>query len=600
MTRQTYYPPQAVGRERLSRVVAPYLVPWVGSAVLIPAAELTRAMWDTPSGAPWAALSMAAGTVAVTGVTRVAARPRGGLIRDIATATVACCGAWWTGATFAGPLSHPTIDLWLFLAVMVGSTHNAMRVVRRSGADTAAMDGFDQFASQVNAMRRARIRKPRTIGRRVVADLEMPAGMPIDDFLTHAGRSHLAAQLDVPTSFIRTSPSSESARRGTVEIIDDQHLVKPLPWPGPSSPGGSIAEPLVLGEAEDGRPLQIWLPGDEDTGRSATHVLVSGMSGAGKTRTTLILAAEILSRRDVKLRFADTVKRDQTYGPIKHGLDQVADTDRAAKALLRQLVQVEIPQRTQWLGERGYDQWMEGCGLDYLVIVLGEAASLDASADLIVQACERARSAGVSLVLDLQRPTHDRLPVSARSNIGVSLCHGVKERADVKLSLSAITIAAGAKPDSWRNTKPGYLYVEAPGVAEDRWAVPHRAYLSTAAQLRAAVPDHRQVEDQPSEFADADTYVEQSVPTRLSLVPPPADRRMGTEAARELLDERIAGMAASGWTEFSPADLSDVLTETGRVPSWLTGELKSRCEGDDAKLAEAGRGVYRILVEVAS
>lgn len=593
MSRQT--PSIYMPRERVSRVVAPYLIPWGGAIALIPASLITRLAWDSPGAAPWAAIAMAAATAGVTVVARTAARSRGSLIRVVATATAAACGSWWTAATFAG-LGSATLSVWLMLFFLVGISFNSIRLLRLSGTEFGTIDGLDGLTAQVRAMRRARIRNPRSTNGRVSADLEMVEGVPIDDFITDAGRSHVAALLDVPASWVRTARSTESARRGIAEIVPDDHLRDVLPWPGPSAPGESIGNAIVLGQADDAQPLRIWLPGDVLSGRPATHVLILGMSGAGKTKTFQLLAAEVMTRNDTEAWLIETRKGDQTIGPIKAGATQVATDQEAAKRLLIRLVNL-IPQRTQWLGERDYEQWETGCGLPYLVVFIGDAAQVVAGSPQIIDAAEAARSAGISLVLDMQRPSHDRIPVAARSNFGAVLLHGVNRRADTKIA-SETLYDAGATPESWGAKRPGYLYVEAPGLDEERLKIPHRAYMSTPAQLRAAIAD-TVTEGQPSEFAETDAYEEHPVP-RISLVPPPVDRRMDTEQARKLLDQRIRALAEAGWDRLQPSDLADVLGQTGRGASWLTGELKSRCDGDDPTLADAGRGVYRIAAEVVA
>ncbi|MBQ1166408.1 conjugal transfer protein TraB, partial [Streptomyces sp. A73] len=66
-------------------------------------------------------------------------------------------------------------------------------------------------------------------------------------------------------------------------LVPKDMLTVSAPWPGPSSPGGSITEARVVGRYEDGEPEQVWLPFDEETKRNATHILVAGMNGSAKS-----------------------------------------------------------------------------------------------------------------------------------------------------------------------------------------------------------------------------------------------------------------------------------------------------------------------------
>ncbi|MBQ1166797.1 sporulation protein SsgA, partial [Streptomyces sp. A73] len=61
----------------------------------------------------------------------------------------------------------------------------------------------------------------------------------------------------------------ENASQGELVLVPKDMLTVAAPWPGPSSPGGSIPEALVVGRYEDGEPEQFWLPFDEETKRNA-------------------------------------------------------------------------------------------------------------------------------------------------------------------------------------------------------------------------------------------------------------------------------------------------------------------------------------------
>ncbi|WP_372349607.1 hypothetical protein [Streptomyces sp. KL116D] len=116
---------------------------------------------------------------------------------------------------------------------------------------------------------------------------------------------HLASALDVPRTAVRYQPDPDSERRGELVIVPEDMLRYVVEWEGPSNAGASIADPLVIGRYDDGAPLVLWLPGDPETKRNSTHVLIAGGTGSGKGDTALNLLTEIMSRRDVIVWFSD-------------------------------------------------------------------------------------------------------------------------------------------------------------------------------------------------------------------------------------------------------------------------------------------------------
>src|SRR5699024_3886605 len=84
-----------------------------------------------------------------------------------------------------------------------------------------------------------------------------------------------------------------------------------------------------------------------------------------------------------------------------------------------------IKARTDYLGARGYKAWAPGCGLSFLVLQIEEASIFleDLDPDEIKAVAKAARSAGLALKLSLQRPSHDELDTTARSQFGGVACY---------------------------------------------------------------------------------------------------------------------------------------------------------------------------------
>jgi hypothetical protein len=122
-----------------------------------------------------------------------------------------------------------------------------------------------------------------------------------------------------------------------------------------------------------------------------------------------------------------------------------------------------IPIRTNYLTAKGLDHWQKDCGLNFLIFHLEEAARF-AEVDELVQLTEAARSAGISLVISLQKATQDRIKVAARYNLGANMCFGVKMKRDAQFGLSEYAIESGAQPHRWQDRYPGRHFLEAQGL----------------------------------------------------------------------------------------------------------------------------------------
>jgi len=444
----------------------------------------------------------------------------------------------------------------------------------------------------------------------------------------------LGPGLAVPETAVRVIPNPDSARRARVEVVPVDQLREILPWPGLSAPGRSIAEPILLGIAEDGDPLMIWLPGDHEAQRPAAHYTVVGMSGAGKTEVILNIASEVISRADAELWLADPRKGDQLPLWARTGAARLALDEEGTEQMLEDLYN-SIAGRVRQIGAHGHKQWTAGCLKcpAYRVAIIDEAAQVAAGSGLIVGLTEAARSAGISLIFGLQRLSHDRFPTSARSNIPGSICLGVAKDVDASMALSEATLDAGAMPWMWKNTRPGYLYAEVPGTDPERWAMPCRSYVADEQDRAAAVApylpqtdDAEQTSQPPAEPAaqrkesamrdsrdandeamaallgDPPDDVDPAQPIRIPDDMPKVtfhlekEPPMGTEEARAWLRQYLIDAHQAGVTQVRPGDLADVITATGKGASWVGKELRKLCSGPDALLQQTDRGVYKIRV----
>ncbi|WP_424213576.1 plasmid transfer protein TraB [Streptomyces sp. BI20] len=485
--------PAGVGGYLLHRV-KPYLPPWLAAGGIGAAGALASIPWSQ-SAAAGVGLTLA--SVALTGVTWWAGKPTGAQRRLHSAITVASASAWTTAAALAGPTAGPLGDLYLMGAPALALSWNIRQVLRRNTEGQTA--GSDGGLLEKIGLAKAQISGTKVEPNRVTAKVALEPGEQTNEDVGKA-LPRLASALDLPTSAVRYLGSADSARRGELVIVPEDMLKHPAVWEGPSNLGGSIADPLVIGRYDDGAPLQLWLPGDPDEQRNATHLLIAGMTGSGKGDLALDVMTEILSRTDVALWLSDP-KMFQDFRALLPGIDWAAEGGTPTE-LWVEGVRAVIPARTRWLGKHNYRQWSRkaakkqtspdhtcrpdgtpcGCkGLIYLVVWAEEAANTLRALgdDVFTGIAQEARSAGVSLIISLQRPSYDQMSTSTRASLPSVVALGCDPR-DEGFSLPDTVLDAGAHPGAWTNRKPGYCYLVSPGVPEERYPSPARTWQMPA------------------------------------------------------------------------------------------------------------------------
>ncbi|SFY45085.1 sporulation protein SsgA, partial [Streptomyces atratus] len=492
---------------------------------------------------------------------------------------------------------------------------------------------------------------------RVTVPYELPAGELTNDDVAKA-IPRIASALDVPTTAIRVMHDPDSARKGQFVIVPEDMLKTPTVWPGPFAPGESVAVPLRLGVYDDGSDLLLPL-------LDAIHLLVMGMTGSGKTEGALDILLEILTRNDVAVWLADAAKAGQDFQPLIPAMDWAALDTPAAGAMVA-AVQAVIPARTAWLRDHSYRAWEPaaaqtqtnpahscaasgacGCpGMPYLLAWFEEAAKLlrELGDDVFTGIAQEARSAGVSLVVSMQRASGYQLSTDTRASLPAAMCFGVKGD-DAGFALPEEVLDAGANPAAWGNKRKGYVYLVSAGVEEDLYANPARTFwtgppaegtyermaryvvehfanvraeldpVTAAAAERVAgqLFTHRaaraagapaapapQLADEPElvDGEDADLDVSAELPPAETNVPLPVVDKPSTEAARELLDEMVQMLASVGPGTVAVKDLGPYLEKIGRDRSWVSREMKRLSE--EGRLAATGEaGVYRLIPALA-
>lgn len=448
----------------------PYLLQWIAAFVIWPVAALAHNMWgDDTTALPWVTvvLTLAAGVLAFGTWRATAIRPT---LQWHATATVVIGALWLLAATIADPGSRPVLDLWLIGAPVAALSWNFRRLIGRDQRQRNS-GGTDSLTKAVKAIKSAKVLEEAP--NKIVAELEAATGSSADDIVS--GRGKMAASLEVGANRVRINPNPDDHSKVKATIVPRDMLKKPTPWPGPTAAGGCITEPITVGVYEDGVPAQLWLPGDPATGRNATHMIVMGMSGSGKTHGAKEIWTELLTRRNCDMWLADPAKGMQSIGFVAPHASWAEPTLDGSTALVDQLMTV-VTARTNQLADEGLDQWTPESSLNYQVVWIEEAPRAVRDSDELIDVAQTARSAGMSLVLSLQRADMDNIPVQVRQQFGAVWCFGVKNIKDAMFVLSEEIVELGADPSKWANKKPGYSYLDAPGIDEERVLTPLRTF----------------------------------------------------------------------------------------------------------------------------
>ncbi|MGI8446961.1 MAG: hypothetical protein ACR2MP_07235 [Streptosporangiaceae bacterium] len=462
---------RAVWIHRLLSLAAP----WAVAAVVAFGAARAHGAWSGPGQLP-RVLGLAVATVIVTATAWFATRHHGALLRLHSAATAAAGGGWLCLVVATGPGASGTAYLGVVLAVTLCLTWNVRRAHRPASApaDTTAAritDLFDDAAAPAG-VKGAKM-TVREVGARKIRGLVrlVPGEQTAADVVRRT--TNIESGMKLPPGSLTASEHMDRADLAEVTLTDPRLMRKPIPYPGPSRPGASIAEPIVVGLWQDADPVEWTITGH--------HVQQMGMTGAGKGfGGAWSYLGEVITREDVAVFAADITKGDQTLGPLRVALHDLADDLPKARALLADMRSIVRP-RTDYLASRGLQRWARGCGLSYLVLWLEECPDIldvlsEKQMEAFVSLVKAMRSAGMTVGMSLQRSTYDQMPTILRGQLA-NWCFGVANSADGKYGLSERQEEGGAAPERWQNSQPGMAYLDAPGIPEDRIAMPMRCWF---------------------------------------------------------------------------------------------------------------------------
>jgi hypothetical protein len=610
----------------LASKAVPYAAPWAGAYTLPPIAGFTtHELWnDSAIEAGFASAGMGISTAALAAVTWHVA---GGnnrfrkFRRAQATASVAAGMGWLTCATAAGPFGHPMIDLWLMGGGVFAASWNIRQLMRNAHDETEQVEGNTGFAKIAEAigLEKLRVKKAEGNGKGMVSvPVELTAGQTVED--VQSALPKLAAAAQIPPSGATVKRDPDNAGQATMHLRVADLLKGGVEFVPPIRMGMLPNEPIPLGLYADGETFLI-NPFDADI---LQHLLVMGVTGAGKSEFARGLIAHLSTRRKLTMFVADCSKGRQSMGHIADGIDWFLTQPREVKHLFKALP-AAIKARGDVLADEGLDQWTPDSSLNAMVLWLEEAADLT-DFDELDQIARAARSVGIWLVVSLQRAVWTNINVNVRTNLQAAACFGVDDAGDAGFCLPDRVVEAGAVPD-WGSDRPGYAFATGMGIDQGRWTMEWRSGLTDRhylAALVAAGAEHRDPLDEVTASALGAAYEQRthrgtnrlnpahSTPAPQAVALPPADEgaeviEMEIEDARnEILslipadpepDADYAGIALDGplpdvpddagmqfetQDRLSPADARRVIHE--QLDQWLAAR---QLEFQPADLAPA-------------
>lgn len=182
------------------------------------------------------------------------------------------------------------------------------------------------------------------------------------------------------------------------------------------------------------------------------HLLIAGQTGSGKSVMINTLLTSLLfdnSPADLKLILVDPKQVEMgQYNEIPHLLAPVIHEPEKCISALKWAVE-EMNRRLRTMAQAGkrnideYNQEKESDGMPYIIIVIDELADLMMMAardveSLIVRLAQKARAAGIHLVLATQRPSVDVITGLIKANVPARIAFTVASQVDSRTIIDQI------------------------------------------------------------------------------------------------------------------------------------------------------------------
>lgn len=208
----------------------------------------------------------------------------------------------------------------------------------------------------------------------------------------------------------------------------------------------NMALPVLLGESDLGKKLWTDLA-------SHPHTLVAGGTGSGKSvfLHNLIANIQMLNANgicDIKVYLSDPkrVEFNVYESQITKGLIEKVVYDYHATIAMLEYLEIQMEARYEVMSELGIQNIAERKDLfPYILVVIDEVADLMMQdkkthefETLLIRLAQKARAAGIHLVLATQRPSRDVLTGTIKANFPSRVSFRVSSRVDSLVVLDSI------------------------------------------------------------------------------------------------------------------------------------------------------------------
>ena len=253
--------------------------------------------------------------------------------------------------------------------------------------------------------------------------------------------------LDLAATSIRMEAPIPGKRAVGIEVPNVKPAIVRMSSLLQSREWGEVKSPLgfVIGKDIAGAPVV----GDL---AKMPHLLVAGQTGSGKSVMINDILTSLLYRNspsDLKLILVDPKQVELTpYNDIPHLLTPVINEPEKCISALKWAV-AEMERRLKEMASVGrrniveYNNLKKEEGMPYIVIVIDELADLmmmaarDVEA-LIVRLAQKARAAGIHLVLATQRPSVDVITGLIKANVPARIAFTVASQVDSRTIIDQI------------------------------------------------------------------------------------------------------------------------------------------------------------------